>query len=202
MSDWQKNMTDTIGREVKRHRGDRSHLWLQQQTEKLGLKVSRSGISQLENGNRTSISVAEWLILAAALEVPPLLLLWPRYPDGEAELLPNFSATAQDGVKWASGQFSIEQAGAVEGLAESAGVPSEAIVLGNVPYPLVGLAEQLSDLTQEEHQKLLEGLHEPSFAQFIERALGRRESISNQIRALGGEVDHYGSAEEDDDGPR
>lgn len=196
MNDWQKNMTGTIGKEVKRHRGDRSHLWLQERTERLGLRVSRSGISQLENGNRTSISVAEWLILAAALEVPPLLLIWPRYPDGEAELLPNFPGDAIDGVNWASGRSTMEQVGAAEGLAESTGTAPDQLALSNVPYPLVGLADQLNDLSYKEHQKFLEGLDNPDFSSFIELALKRRDKITKQIEALGGEVDHYGTVEE------
>jgi transcriptional regulator with XRE-family HTH domain len=190
MSDWQKNMTDTIGREVKRHRGDRSHLWLQQQTEKLGLKVSRSGISQLENGNRTSISVAEWLILAAALEVPPLLLLWPRYPDGDAQLLPDLPATAIDGVNWASGRSSMKQVG------------PDQLALSNVPYSLVGLSDQLTDHSYQAHLRALDGLDGPNFSTFIELAIKRRDKLTEQIEALGGEVDHYGSVEEDDDDPR
>lgn len=175
---------------MKRHRGDRSHLWLQQQTEKLGLKVSRSGISQLENGNRTSISVAEWLILAAALEVPPLLLLWPRYPDGDAQLLPDLPASAIDGVNWASGRSTMKQVG------------PDQLALSNFPYSLIGLASQLTDHSYEAQLKFLEGLDGPNFSTFIELAIERRDKLTRQIEALGGEVDHYGSAEDDDDGSR
>lgn len=100
MSDWQKSMTDAIGREVLRLRGDRSALWLSNRTEELGFKVSRSGISPLETGKRQSISVAEWLILAAALEVPPLQLLFPYYPTGEGEVLPGLNEETYKAGKW------------------------------------------------------------------------------------------------------
>ena len=42
------------------------------------MKISRSAISELENGKRKSISIAEVFILAAALDVPPVLLVFPQ----------------------------------------------------------------------------------------------------------------------------
>lgn len=104
MSDWQKGMTATVGVNVKRLRGDRSHLWLQNETEKLGFRVSRSGISELETGKRSSISVAEWLILARALEIAPVVLLMPDYPDGETQYLPGHHAMGYEVADWITGQ--------------------------------------------------------------------------------------------------
>lgn len=92
----------------------------------------------------------------------------------------------------------MEQAGVDDGTAVSLGVSPESPIISAIPHPLIGLAEQLTELTQLDHRKLLEGLKDPTFADFIERALDRREEISNQIRALGGEVDHYGTVDESD----
>lgn len=96
MADWQKEMVDNIGREVRKHRGDRSLLWLEKRTSELGHKVARSGISQLENGNRKSISIAELLVLSAALEVPLTFLIWPLYPGGMSEILPGHYVSASE----------------------------------------------------------------------------------------------------------
>lgn len=104
MGDWQKEMTATVGVNVKKLRADRSHLWLQNETEKLGFRVSRSGISELETGKRSSISVAEWLILARALEVAPVVLLMPDYPDGETQYLPGHHAMGYEVAEWITGQ--------------------------------------------------------------------------------------------------
>lgn len=104
MGDWQKEMTATVGVNVKKLRADRSHLWLQNETEKLGFRVSRSGISELETGKRSSISVAEWLILARALEVAPVVLLMPDYPDGEIQYLPGHHAMGYEVAEWITGQ--------------------------------------------------------------------------------------------------
>lgn len=102
--DWQKELTATVGVNVKKLRADRSHLWLQNETEKLGFRVSRSGISELETGKRSSISVAEWLILARALEVAPVVLLMPDYPDGETQYLPGHHAMGYEVAEWITGQ--------------------------------------------------------------------------------------------------
>jgi hypothetical protein len=42
----------------------------------------------LESGRKRSLDIAELLILAAALGVPPVTLLFPDLPDGDVEVLP------------------------------------------------------------------------------------------------------------------
>lgn len=54
---------------------------------KLGLSISRSTLADLENGRRTILTVAELLVIAAALEVEPLRLLVPL-DGGNVEMLP------------------------------------------------------------------------------------------------------------------
>lgn len=103
MSNWQKEMTDAIGQQVKTLRGDHTAVWLADRTEELGMKVSRSAISDLEGGRRRSISVAELMVLAAALEIPPAMLLFPGYPYGRVEALPGVDLLTNEAVNWFSG---------------------------------------------------------------------------------------------------
>jgi len=73
-------------------------------TEELGYPVSRVAITKIENNARSGkLVVAELLILAAALEMPPMLLLFPTYPHGRAELLPGRQAPVRDAATWVSG---------------------------------------------------------------------------------------------------
>ncbi|MDK4328479.1 helix-turn-helix transcriptional regulator [Corynebacterium propinquum] len=106
MNDWQKQMTATIGKNVKhlREKKDLTARALSEKTEGLGFKINRSGISQLELQTRQSISVAEWLILARALEVAPVVLLMPDYPDGETQYLPGHHAMGYEVAEWITGQ--------------------------------------------------------------------------------------------------
>lgn len=85
-------------------RGERSAQWLSDRTDELGHRVSRSTISDLETGRRARLEVAELLVLAAALDVPPLLLLYPEVPDGMVEVLPGVFASSEEAFQWACGE--------------------------------------------------------------------------------------------------
>lgn len=104
MTDWQKEMTDRIGKRVQELRRDKTALWLSERTEELGMKISRSALSELENGKRKSISLAEFLILALALETSPAMLLYPDYPDGEVEIWPGKRMPAMEAFSWLGGE--------------------------------------------------------------------------------------------------
>lgn len=72
-------------------------------TEKLGLKLTRQSIADLENGRRRYVTTAELSILAAALDIPPILLLFPRYPDGNVEVIPGEQRTSRNAAAWFCG---------------------------------------------------------------------------------------------------
>lgn len=161
-------MTNRIGAEVKRLRATRSTLWLEKATERLGFKVSRTSISQLENGNRTSISVAEWLVLAAALEVPPALLLYPSYPYGTVEYLPKEHKPAHTATDWISGRNSFIQNG-----------------LTSLPAPVVQLFTEIERLQGQQLKRILETIDpidNPNAAKEITRLLKRDEEKISQLR--------------------
>ncbi|BBY19016.1 hypothetical protein MLIT_46080 [Mycolicibacterium litorale] len=62
-------------------------------------------IAKLDSGHRGEVlSVAELLIIAAALEVPPVTLLYPNLPDGEVERTPGKVETALSAVRWFAGE--------------------------------------------------------------------------------------------------
>lgn len=63
--------------------------------------LTRGVIANLENGDRDSITVPEWLALAAALGVPPLLLLFPLGRASEMEPLPDTVISPWAALSWA-----------------------------------------------------------------------------------------------------
>ncbi|WP_299489911.1 helix-turn-helix domain-containing protein [uncultured Gordonia sp.] len=89
---------------MKRLRGKRSAQWLADQTGELGHPIPRTTISETENGRRTSITVQELVVLAQALGVPPIELLYPGVPDADTEVLPNDRRTAWQAAQWFSGE--------------------------------------------------------------------------------------------------
>jgi transcriptional regulator with XRE-family HTH domain len=77
----------------------------------LGMPIPRSTLADLENGRRASISVAEWLAIAAALDVPPVMLLCPVGTADTAEVLPGTEAPAFRAAQWVAGEAPLRHPG-------------------------------------------------------------------------------------------
>lgn len=91
---WAESLVRRAGRAIKAARGGKSAAWLSERTAQLGYRISPTVIAKLDSGHRGSVlSIAELLILAAALDIPPTLLLFPTFPDGSVELLPDVSVS-------------------------------------------------------------------------------------------------------------
>ena len=71
----------------------------------VGKPLTRAVISDLETGRKKSLEVTELLTLAAALDIPPMLLLFPDYPDGTVEVIPGEQRTTVDAASWFSGTW-------------------------------------------------------------------------------------------------
>lgn len=95
-----------IAAAIKNARGNRSAQWLADQTEHLGYPISRAAIANYESGRKKTLDIAELMVLAAALRIQPVTLLFPRLPDGPVELLPDVETTSWDAVAWFCGETS------------------------------------------------------------------------------------------------
>ena len=74
--------------------------------ERFGVTIERPVLSNLLNGRRNTIPVAEWLVLAAALQVPPLLLLFPVGRVDVVEPVPGFEVSPLAALRWSeTGRF-------------------------------------------------------------------------------------------------
>jgi transcriptional regulator with XRE-family HTH domain len=84
---------------------------LSRRTAELGYPISRGAIAKIESNLRSGkIDVAEVLVLGAALDIPPVLLLFPQVStDGGAVILPNFATKEDDALRWMAGQVSFPQ---------------------------------------------------------------------------------------------
>jgi hypothetical protein len=142
---WDVRLVEQAGRvmrRVRRHKGKAAN-WLSDETDRLGLRVSPQVIAKLDSGHGGSaLSVAELLVLSAALEVPPALLLFPGYPDGEVEFLPGRIALSKEAVEWFSGEARLPAATSVDGVRREASPP-------NPGTELVYAVRQYSDLSKD-----------------------------------------------------
>lgn len=108
--DWERELTVQIGRAVDARRQELglSAQSLSDKTAELGHKISRSAIADYSNENRRPrVSVADLLVLARALDMPPLYLLFPN-PAGE-------TVTYLPDEHDASGYAALRFVGMVEG---------------------------------------------------------------------------------------
>lgn len=105
-SSWHSAFGQRVGHELKTRRQQLglSAAKLAERTEELGYPISRVLIAKIENGHRAGLEVAELVILAAALEVPPVQLLFGDLAGGQVEVLPGIHATCWDAIKWTSGE--------------------------------------------------------------------------------------------------
>lgn len=69
----------------------------------LGVPIERSVLAGLENRKRAKISLAEVLVLGMALNVAPILLIFPVGDVESVEVLPDKFGSPFDGVRWFSG---------------------------------------------------------------------------------------------------
>lgn len=103
--DWAMRLSQSIAQEVRRNR-ERLGLSAQQLSDRcreIGLPIHRSVISNFENGRRGNLTIAELLVVAEALEIAPIFLLFPVGFTETIEVLPNDTVTAVDAVKWFAG---------------------------------------------------------------------------------------------------
>lgn len=89
---------------IKTARSGRSAQWLADETERLGFPISRAAIANYESGRKKGLDLAELLTLAAALRVPPVVLLFPDLPDGPVEALPGVTVDSWGAAAWCSGE--------------------------------------------------------------------------------------------------
>ncbi|GAA2732434.1 helix-turn-helix transcriptional regulator [Streptomyces nogalater] len=102
---WSERLALSVAQEVRRHR-QRLGVSAQQLSERcaeLGMPIQRSVLANMESGRRSTVTVAEVLILAAALDVAPAQLVFPVGYEETCEALPNRTLEPIDAVDWFAG---------------------------------------------------------------------------------------------------
>jgi transcriptional regulator with XRE-family HTH domain len=111
---WHERVARVAGREIRRHRDRQrlSTLQLAERASQLGLPIPRSDLVELESGGRDTVTVAEILVLAAALGVAPIELISPVGYDEQIELLPGRMMDPAEAAKWIYGERTLDVSGA------------------------------------------------------------------------------------------
>lgn len=88
---------------TQRNRQGMTAQQLADQVAESGGKLSRQAISKIETGDR-GVSLDELLVLARALGVPPILLLFPVGTRETVEPLPGMVVYTDDAMQWFTGE--------------------------------------------------------------------------------------------------
>lgn len=106
---WDKRLTRSVAAQVRWYRQQRkmSAQDLSDRCAELGLPIARPVLSNLENGRRESITLAELVVLARALDVAPVLLVAPVGREATVEILPGREATAFGAMLWFAGEAEL-----------------------------------------------------------------------------------------------
>jgi len=104
--EWGQEIAAQVGERVRMYRTqlNLSAQNLANRTASLGYEVKRSVIAEMENGKRTTVSVADVFVLARALAVPPVALLLPIETSGQVRLLPGKQTDVWTAYDWISGK--------------------------------------------------------------------------------------------------
>lgn len=109
---WHRRLTALVGQRVKSAReGKMTVRELADRCEQLGHRIEPQVIHNMEVGRRNNVTVAELLVLAAALETPQVLLLTPLGSDEPAELLPDRDSDPWTAYQWLLGELPTDELG-------------------------------------------------------------------------------------------
>lgn len=101
---WVQSLHERIAEAIRdARRGRMSAQQLADETKRLGYPMTRSQIANYENGRKLSLDVAELMVLAAALRVPPVSLLFGGPPDEHWEVLPGQKDATVAALAWFTG---------------------------------------------------------------------------------------------------
>lgn len=109
---WPAELTRATGRAIRHYRTKRrlSAEQLAEAVSNLGLRYTRTQVSNLESGRRDTITVGEVIAFAAVLDVPPTLLLFPIGTDDPVPILPGQTTNPWTAYQCFIGEYVLSRA--------------------------------------------------------------------------------------------
>jgi transcriptional regulator with XRE-family HTH domain len=189
---WGVREAVAIGRRIARRR-DILRLSAQDVADRcarLGMSsLTRQVLSRMEHGRRESVSTAELAVLAAALEIAPILLLYPVGLAAEVEYLPGHVADPLEAARWWDDEAALAEDGSI-----SAGDRTSVVMLfDDHEHVLAELSEELAkrgaSLSEGDYWRLRRQPTRPGGLSYEDRlvvmAVVALREMRDKIRALG-----------------
>lgn len=171
-------MANAIGQRVARYRKQRE-LTVQQMSDalaELGVILKRPVLSNLENGYRRTVTVAEVLAIARVLGVPPLLLVAPVGTDEKIEILPGVKIDTWSAARWFTGE---------------APFPGDSVLAQRSNLDALALYRHHERLVDEWHSQVVRSgsattIPDDAVSAALGADIARRQSIEQSIRLIRG----------------
>ncbi|MFE6364064.1 helix-turn-helix domain-containing protein [Streptomyces sp. NPDC057806] len=110
-ADWSPSFTARVAEQMRQAR-KAAGLTVAEAAEAcaaLGLAVPKTTITNLETGRRSSIDLAEFLVLAEVYKVPPISLLFPLDAEASVAVLPDREVPTWEAVAWFTGETPLTE---------------------------------------------------------------------------------------------
>jgi transcriptional regulator with XRE-family HTH domain len=140
-------------------------------------EVSEQSIKNLESGRKTSMTIADFLVLADVLGVPPVSLLFPLGTSATVEVLPGQEISTWDALAWFTGETPLTEAA-------PEGSPREVLDLFRTHGDLVAAATASMSLARERRRAASTTLDRARRATLLQRAEGYEEHAFEDCREL------------------
>lgn len=193
---WAQRIAATVGKRVRELRSATdvklSAQALSDRTTELGYTVTRTVIADMESGRRKQVLVPELLALAAALEVPPSLLLLEEFPDGGVEVLPDRVVDGVTALAWIAGTAPLPDPAPdtrekfVELVQLATERQQKALTSQLRPGYQVYYSTHISEESNEAAARLVKLQRE--WERQLEMITAERDRLEQQIRDLGGVI--------------
>ncbi|WP_052493108.1 helix-turn-helix domain-containing protein [Rhodococcus sp. MEB064] len=194
---WQLDLAARVGQAVRYWRDDvrgYSASRLSERCADLGYPISRVAVSKIENNVRAGkLELAELMVLARALDVSPVQLVYPSLPYGGVENTPGAEERSLDALMWFVGRGQVHYRLPDPQLAEIAGeeVTDEhrAQHEENQRYAEATRSMHQIDVLVEMESaldRLTSQLRHPSFSGKDDDSVARREAIGEKLSSVVG----------------
>jgi transcriptional regulator with XRE-family HTH domain len=140
-------------------------------------EVSEQSVKNLESGRKTSMAIADFLVLADVLGVPPVTLLFPLGASATVEVLPEREVSTWDALAWFTGETPTPQPA-------PKGTPRELLDLFRTHGDLVAAATASMALARDRRRAASTTLDRARRATLLERAEGYEEHAFEDCREL------------------
>ncbi|MEU3255574.1 helix-turn-helix transcriptional regulator [Streptomyces sp. NPDC006997] len=151
-------------------------------------EITEQSVKNLESGRKASMTIADFVVLADVLGVPPVTLLFPLGTSATVEVLPGREVSTWDALAWFTGETPMDQP-APEGTAR------DVLDVFRNHGDLVSAARASTALAKERRRAASTTLDRARRATLLERAEGYEEHAfedCQELRAFRGRMRERG----------